>query len=254
MIVQPRSRKLLLPGVGLLAASDAWAPTDISNLVAWYDASDATTMFTDAGSTQVSNDADTVAQFNDKSGNDYHLSGGGGTSPDYKVSIQNSLSVLRIDGSGDFMTRTTTPDLNQPYTYVMAIIPSLADNDVVIDSESAAGAGKVWRDGSNTTYSMNSGSDMTGPTIGSTAEILVCIFNGASSSFYLDGGTADTGNPGTTEGTGLSLGAEGGSAAKFAYMDVCEIIITSDAMSVADINNAGEYLADKWGTTWSTAS
>ena len=71
-------------------APGPFAPSDISNLDAWYDASDAAT---------ISATGALVDQWNDKSGNGYHLTAAGGNRPSTGTRTQNSLNVIDADGT-----------------------------------------------------------------------------------------------------------------------------------------------------------
>lgn len=77
-----------------------------SNLKGWYSAWDAATLFKDtARATPVTADGDAVAGWADKSGNGNHLQQAtAGNRPLYKTSIQNGRSVLRFDGTDDFIS------------------------------------------------------------------------------------------------------------------------------------------------------
>ena len=87
------------------AAVPAWIPTDIAGLALWIDFSDATKLFTDAGTTPVSSDGDAIYQANDKSGNNRHITQStSGARPAYKTNVQNGLSIARFDGSSDFFS------------------------------------------------------------------------------------------------------------------------------------------------------
>ena len=85
-------------------ATAAFVPSFISGLQAWYDASDATTLFdATSGGSPVAADGG-VARWEDKSGNARHMTQGtSGSRPTRKTAIQNSLAVLRFDG-GDFVS------------------------------------------------------------------------------------------------------------------------------------------------------
>jgi len=78
--------------------------TAITGLQAWYDASDASTLFdATTGGSLVAADGG-VARWEDKSGNARHMTQGtSGSRPTRKTAIQNSLAVLRFDG-GDFVS------------------------------------------------------------------------------------------------------------------------------------------------------
>ncbi len=69
-------------------------PTDISGCKLWLDFADPDTMFTDDGSTKVSNDSDLIYRINDKSGNGNHATQTNSAyRPAYKQSIQNGNSA-----------------------------------------------------------------------------------------------------------------------------------------------------------------
>jgi len=70
----------------------------VSGLLAWYDASDATTLFTDTAQTIAAAEGDPIAVWLDKSGNDYHILQT--TQVHQPVRIGDSL---RTDGAGDLL-------------------------------------------------------------------------------------------------------------------------------------------------------
>jgi hypothetical protein len=89
-----------------------WTPAEISTAL-WLDASDSSTLFdaTTGGSTPAADG--TVARWEDKSGNSRHVTQG---TSDYrpirKTSVQNSLDVVRFDGTDDLMvTGSNSPTL-----------------------------------------------------------------------------------------------------------------------------------------------
>lgn len=77
-----------------------------SNLKGWYSAWDRTTLFTDtARTTLVAADGDALAGWADKSGNGNHLQQAiAGNRGLIKFGIQNGYSVLRLDGTDDFIS------------------------------------------------------------------------------------------------------------------------------------------------------
>lgn len=92
------------------AASGITDPTDISGCLLWYDFSDANSLFTDDGVTNVSSDGDLIYRINDKSGNSNHgKQTTEGYRPVYKTNIQNSKSIARFASDNiDFTSRLTT--------------------------------------------------------------------------------------------------------------------------------------------------
>ena len=82
------------------AALSSWTVLpDIAGLQLWLDADDSDT---------ITLNGSTVSQWNDKSGNDYHVSQGTASNqPTYTASALNSKSVVRFDGAGDRLFNTT---------------------------------------------------------------------------------------------------------------------------------------------------
>jgi len=76
-----------------------------SGLQAWYDASDASTLFNaTSGGSLVAADGE-VARWEDKSGNSRHMTQGtAGSRPARKTAIQGGRDVLRFDGSDDSLS------------------------------------------------------------------------------------------------------------------------------------------------------
>jgi hypothetical protein len=79
-------------------------PTDISGLLAWYDLSDSTQLYTDTAMTaNVTGDGDLVRAVADQSGNAHHIkTTADGYRPVYKTGIVNGEDVLRFAG-GEFL-------------------------------------------------------------------------------------------------------------------------------------------------------
>ena len=90
---------------GTGGVTPAWTPTDLANLQFWFDASDATKMWTDAGTTLVSSDGQAVYRLGDKSGNGFHANQSGSSTlrPLYKTAYQNGLDALLFDGTDDYL-------------------------------------------------------------------------------------------------------------------------------------------------------
>jgi hypothetical protein len=86
-------------------------PKTISGLVVWYDFTDATYLFEDTARTDVVDvDGDSIAGVTDKSGRGFHLQQGtAGARPLYKTAIINGKSVVRFDGTDDYLLGFNTP-------------------------------------------------------------------------------------------------------------------------------------------------
>jgi type II secretory pathway pseudopilin PulG len=80
-------------------------PTDTANLTFWLDASDSTTVFTAANCTGAVVNGSLVMCWQDKSTNAAHATNAvaDATRPSYVTSAQNSLSIVRFDGTDDYL-------------------------------------------------------------------------------------------------------------------------------------------------------
>ena len=253
------------------AAAAAFVPTDLASLTAWWDFSDATTLYTDAGSTLVSGDGDLIYQPNDKSGGGLHLTQAtSGARPTYKTAIQNGLSVARLaglhwwtrasmTGSDMFGANTgtlffvqkqngatahnTTISLECTTSTNYVHVHATYENVIYFDFGSAAGGGRI---------------SVAQPSGWDDAWRITCLHrDGANGKIYVDGGTAILSTTfsddfdDTASGT-LHVGQKSDSN-KFGG-DFGELITFDAALSTADLNAVGDYLAAKWSLTWNTVS
>jgi len=241
---------VVTPGAGA-----AWSPLDLASLAAWYDFSDATKLFTDAGTTPVASDGDLIYQCNDKSGGNYHVvQATSGARPVYKTGIQNSLSIARFT-TDTFLRKESTPSNVQPNTVFVVTRPTqISVNAQVVQLNSSAHCliymqDSVWR--------IFAGADVPSATAPSTVNfaIVAATFNGASSTLWVSGGAAAaTGNAGTNAMAGMTLGARYDGLMDFYEGDIAEVVVCSGAMSAADMNLLGSYLETKWSRTWDDVS
>lgn len=219
------------------AAASSWTPASLSGLVAWFDASDGSTITASGGN---------VTEWRDKSGNARHLANAG-TGPATGSRTLNSLNVL------DFpffrvLTRASVT-VSQPYTvawagaYDSTFGPSDATVAISLGETSAYAAYAAisqWR--------MFNGTVLGGGTANSSAHCWVSIANGSSSSVRIDGSAQATGNAGTGNGSRINLGAASSTATASFDGYIGEVVISTGALSGTDLTNLESYLKTKWGT------
>jgi hypothetical protein len=239
---------------------NTFRPTTITGLFGWFDFSDATTLYTDLGTTLVTADADIIEQINDKSGIGNHATQTTlANRPLYKTNIQNAKSVGRFAAT-DFIG-TGSPvggDKTQPLTYfVVGKITSSggATANTFVDGTTNGKRNVVYRKASTGEWTIYSGTtQVTGTASDTSFHIFAATFNGASSSMYVGGGAANvSGSPGTHTCGGVRMGSDSGSSGNL-LGDICEVLTYTGALSLANINSVGSYLSTKWNVTWTTAT
>jgi hypothetical protein len=193
--------------LGIIASSvSAWSPLDLSGLVAWYDASNAASITSSGGA---------VSQLADLSGNGYHLTQAtAGAKPTTGTRTQNGLNVLDFDG-GDHLRHATVP-ASQPLTvWVVASwdVFTAATYRLPFDSATSAAPVVFYFNAigaAPTRFRFNAGADLqpATPVATGTPFILIATANGATSSFALNGDAAATGNAGSNNLTGITVGKD----------------------------------------------
>lgn len=102
------------------------------NLVAWYDAQDAATLFQNSAcSVPVTSNGQSVGCFRDKSGNNHHaLQPTPGLLPLFNTSGVQALPSLRFDGVDDMMSAPDHADFNNMagFTAVVVFVPQTVDS------------------------------------------------------------------------------------------------------------------------------
>jgi len=246
-----RRRRLLLGGGG----SAPFTPASISGLMSWYDASDTATI-TDAG-------AGAVSQWNDKSGNGYHLTQATGIQrPTTGTRTINGLNVVDFDGSNDVIARTfadTTSYLaNKDAATVFCVMLYEAGNYLTAYSSGDPLLGLKAEGGTIGKMRIADGSyyTATGNIVASNVGIVALrVQRNATPTLYNNGslrtmsGTASDFPFTPVVSQQIVLGSLNSG---FGYFDGCiaEHITYDSYLSNANTNLAANYLKDKWAGTW----
>lgn len=260
MLIRPRQR-LIIPGAQVFSAG-TWTPAFLPNLVGWYDFSDETTLFTDTSrTTQVSSDGDSIAGVTDKSGSGYHLSQAtSGERPLYKTGIQNGHSVARFDGTDDNLANTSYTDFPDAITVVAAVEFSTSGEKMGVFE---IGAGEVVNTGismfhwtTDTVFGRWVDPDLESATFSTSTPVTAIYSLTCDGSTFLIRENGVSGTSASVSGlsntlTDLVVGnmfADG-----FGLNgDMPELIICDAELSVDNHNRLGEYMASKWGLSWTT--
>lgn len=209
-------------------------PDEVANLWAWWDFSDASTLYTDTGrTTLVGADGDVIQGVTDKSGNGVHLASS--TGPTYKTNVQNGLSVARFNGTTQFLGRAAgSSGFAQPATLFHVY-------DRGRPSEAAGDPRVVVLDGA-----LFAGSSIGGITTTSGVFFLqTSVANGASSSVRIDGAALAAGNAGTNGSNNPRIMRYG--ASSYFAGDVGEIFIYTAVVGTTDRDGLETSRLSKWG-------
>jgi hypothetical protein len=232
----------------------SWSPTSLgSNLYAWFDASDISTLYQDsARTTAVTTNGDPVGSWGDKSGNSRHLSQGtSGSRPTYT----SSGTSLSFDGTDDTMTRAM--NLGDFTLFLVAKVDS-AGSVLVFDLDA---------DATHFAYSVKPSSNTLGIHRGGVSSRAAdnasaysvgtkCCYSfrtqGVSPYYEMRRDQSSqvtiTSTPGTDTINGTLYLASYHTAAFYTQGHFHEVVVASTALSDSDRDACENYLKAKWGT------
>jgi hypothetical protein len=241
---------------GYTPALNLFSPTSISNLALWHDPSDTSTITSSGG---------LISQINDKSGNNYHsVQATGSNQPQTNVQTINSLNcvyfntvsrflnlnsgILNIGNASNTIFMVYKRDTSNGNTSFLTIGNSLSFGSwkLFFDIE---GAFDNLRSSHNSVQSLDN--FIIGTVDDTNTHSLLSKYDSVAVSHLksVDGNTIKktiTTLVGTT-GT-CSVGSIGSNNTTLWKMG--EVIAYSKALTNAEMNTVGNYLATKWGFTW----
>ena len=201
---------------------DDFLPTQIPNLLGWYDATDESTLVEVSGR---------YSDWLDKSGNGNDLVQATGADQPIYDAATNSIT---FDGASQFL-KAVGFTLNQPETiYFVGRQIGYTSPDVLYDGNTST-SGRLAQTGVSPALKISAGAQSAGNgdlAVGADGVVAV-VFNGASSSLSVNDGTKTTGNYGAANMSGFTLGARGDDS-NFSNIIVYEVAIYSAAHSAAE--------------------
>jgi hypothetical protein len=251
---------------GLLSVGGAdpapFDPSSVAGLSRDWNFADATKMYKEIAHTNVvTADGDTIGAILDTAGGTVYLTAPADntTRPLYKTNIQNGLSVMRCDGSNDYIGNAAaiTADASQTIFIVvkkrgalvgtaqklLCLAPTM---QVFTDSDNPSPTGYNY-------YGTDDGGDVY--AIGGTPtdwNILAFKYTSAADlKVYINGGAAAlSGNPHDdyATSTALTLGAMSDTTGPGDY-DIGRVLVYSGALSDANLNIVFSGLGSLWNIT-----
>lgn len=207
------------------------------NTVAWYIASEASTVTKDG--------SNLVSSWNDYLGSGHDLIQ---TTDDTYKPIWSSDGIS-FDGSNDYM-KTADFTYGQPqFIYLVLKMLSWTSDDYIIDG--SQNSRMCILQYTNTNYISFRANAIVGEVLVGTSNFVIirALFNGTSSKLQINNNTALTGNPGPGAGGGITLCRYATSSDRFANIQFKELIFRKIADSSADETAIYNYLATKYSIT-----
>lgn len=194
---------------------------------------------------------DPVSSWTDQSSHARPAISAGTNRPSFVTAALNGYPIVRFGGT-HYLQQATFSLIAQPLTRFTVVKTLATGTQPIADGTDFGGAVRevVWSD--NGTYKWYAvGGVVNGQATDAAWHIIVTVWNGASSVIRKDGGAGLTGNPGSAGFEGLTLGAFADLSSR-GTDDMAAVLVYSGALSSADINAVGNYLATKYGLAWVT--
>lgn len=223
------------------SSAAAFTPDTISSLYAWYDSSDATTIYQDSALTTLAAIADVVGGWKDKTANLNHVLQATTTNKPTR-----QTAGIRFDGIDNYLRATFGASQAQPNEVWMVadFNGSISATNCIFGAIDTSNRAEFQMAASK--YQMLAGASFnTTITPTNNKQIHQVIWNGASSSLAINGGAASTGNPGAQAMAGLTLGARFDFGA-WGNVDIQEFLLFSAEPTAAERTSLLSYLNTKW--------
>lgn len=233
------------------AALSTWSELPVTaNLELWLDANDSST---------ITLNGSTVSQWDDKSGNDYHVSQGTASNqPTLTSNVLNSKNILRFDGGDWLENLVATPvggSTNRTIFIVFNYTGSSIDYPLYLGTASASPSnGTVFGVSQEIAARVANGSRVFNDSVSSSHSIVSLILDGTTTSDLSAWKNATSLGVSSTSNQTINTGSRfyvGGASTVGSWLagDIAEIIIYSSALSTSDRESVESYLSDKWGIT-----
>ena len=239
------------------AALSSWgALPDIAGLQLWLDADDSDT---------ITLNGSTVSQWDDKSGNGYHVSQGTASNqPTYVTAVLNSKNIVRFDGVNDIISNSSAQPVagssSRTIFYVFSCNSAVGGNVNNVDYALYFGTanpalGGVIALSQELGIRVNSGYRIFNQSNEDGSHAIISAVqdgtNVSNYSMWKNGSALSATSTNSRElntGAGIYIGAHAASV-NFHNGDIAEIIVYNSALSTSDRESVESYLSTKWGIT-----
>lgn len=240
------------------AAGSSFLPTDVAGIVAWFDASDASSFSYHSGVV--------VSQWSDLSGNGNHLTSAASGSAPSRNGTQNSLSTVVFDGTDDRLVAAGVDSAlsgSVDFTIVAVYHPGTVANSFAFGTHTTSSGRGVapLRSASNQLqlrlYNASTSATRTATVSVDTYRTLVVTGDASGTpyiaTFRVDGTqggswTESTSAAQASAAGGFALGSRSATGTGYASARFAEFIVYDNIISAGDITDLETYLSAKWAT------
>ncbi len=230
----------------LESMSGPFIPTSLPDLAAWYDAADTSSIVQSGGS---------VSQWNDKSSNSRHATQGtGANQPVTGTRTINGRNVLDFDGSNDSLICPAATANYGATTFIAVHLSDVTTSNLAIYNSDGAGGASTRFFFNSQEFAIGNGARARASLTSGSAIINVGRVNqtGSATQRIIWNNEAELSNAVSRLGVGSNfrLGSGGAGSGSFYNGTLAEIMIYHRELSNAEVNQIANYLATKWGITW----
>lgn len=195
-------------------------------------------------------DDDPVGVIKDNSGQQKNIAASGDARPTFKTGILNGKSVVRFNGTANYLQSSTYVRVNPETVFIVMKANAGSSKLVACASRNYAARGSIYTHPA--TYDGLAASSGTilhngNASIGDTWIYATVVIGAGGNGVVRVSGDECTGTIGTDKGGGIRIGAEGSDpAADFFDGDIAEILTYSGQLSTTEIELIEKYLKDKY--------
>lgn len=247
---------MMMQGRQPVAGGGGFDPLTLTNLAAWYDASDAASFTYSSGSL--------VSQWNDKSGNGRHVSQATGSKQPTRTGTQNGMSTVVFDATDQLFRTMGSPIFADHFSAFsvwkqVGTLPTYLKSPATTDNGSnLARPIDRWHQNSSNNYFFVGGTGIAATfdlrsqsshfvhtvLAARAAGTIVERRNGVDVTSITN---VSVTTQWTTAGQRLSVGGRSDAAVGFVG-ELAEIIYINGAPTTTERNDVESYLSTKWGT------
>lgn len=234
--------------INVLNGDIDWQPSDISNLALWLDADDAATITLDGSSN--------VEQWNDKSGNGYHVAQmDSACRPQLITDGLNSKDLLRFDGSDDFLEVGSSLSSTFDFSLFIVITPRTTSNtehdswfaSCLLTSDSMTDTFQFDCSPTNFRFLGDWGDIVSSSAITTDPVIAFSSTDAGYYGMWFDGVEDVTGTGAITpEFKTIGIARNRGNS-RWMNTDISEVVLYSRPLTTTEREKVEGYLAHKWG-------